>query len=481
MLEIPKNVMQIGEINAHTKIYMEDYVHTFLERRKDAEEYLAFGKKEERSDTTIYLIYGVERKTDWNRGTFPYFKRYERIGTIEGAAGKRVLRPVRGAGIALTGYFVFYEQNEDMQSYMIVVREAEAAGGSEEKEEVLEAVRTKREKHIREAAEHPEMPVYQRDAEGSSMKPPVSKPRDRERSKRYGQAFQRLRKKAWEGAAKTQERKKRERTVVPVRQEKEPRSFSIPDLCRSGSMVLLLILVVLGITSLNRYPDMKAVVQMVSDAARAVGKDTTKGASAEEETQQNRLVIEETTPQIQWTIGQNTAGEQSPAETELPGAEETPAGEDALGLLLEDEPVSGAMQEDKTISEAPREGEPAADAGQEAEREDEPAGKALQEDALATKATAQGQREEPAAENDQKPENASAESMPGTVAEQEEAAEETTQAIAHPVTYVVKKGDNLAEIVRRFYGNTSRIKEICAVNDIEDPDQIHAGQNILLP
>ena len=125
MLQIPKNVMQIGEISAHTKIYMEDYVHTFVEKIRDAQTYLVFGRKEERNDVMIYLIYGVEKKTDWDRGSYPYFKKYDRLGTLERMDGKSVFKPIRGSGIVLSGYFIFYEQNEDMQSYMIAARETE--------------------------------------------------------------------------------------------------------------------------------------------------------------------------------------------------------------------------------------------------------------------------------------------------------------------------------------------------------------------
>ena len=150
MIQIPKNVMQIGEINPHTKIYMEDYVHTFLERRKTSEVYLAFGKKEEQNGVLYYMIYGVEKKTDWDRGSLPYFRKYDRLGTIQGPAGARTLKPVRADSILLDGYFIFYEQNEDMQAYMIAVRETEEIRGSEEKEAVMEAVQNRRQMRRRE-------------------------------------------------------------------------------------------------------------------------------------------------------------------------------------------------------------------------------------------------------------------------------------------------------------------------------------------
>ena len=59
MLKIPKNVMQIGTGSPNVKLYMEDYVHTFLERCQGKETCLAFGQQEEKDGIRYYLIYGV--------------------------------------------------------------------------------------------------------------------------------------------------------------------------------------------------------------------------------------------------------------------------------------------------------------------------------------------------------------------------------------------------------------------------------------
>lgn len=91
MLKIPKNVMQIGTGSPNVKLYMEDYVHTFLERCQGKETCLAFGQQEEKDGIRYYLIYGVEKETDFRRGNFPYFQKLERIGKIE---KKGSLRPV---------------------------------------------------------------------------------------------------------------------------------------------------------------------------------------------------------------------------------------------------------------------------------------------------------------------------------------------------------------------------------------------------
>ena len=66
-------------------------------------------------------------------------------------------------------------------------------------------------------------------------------------------------------------------------------------------------------------------------------------------------------------------------------------------------------------------------------------------------------------------------------AQQAEIQPEAVETLSRPESYVVKRGDSLAEICRRFYGDTSRLYEICNLNKIADPNQIQQGQNILLP
>lgn len=140
MLKIPKNVMQIGTGSSNVKLYMEDYVHTFLERCQGKETCLAFGQQEEKDGIRYYLIYGVEKETDFRRGNFPYFQKLERIGKIEKKEAAVRFWTVRGEEIQIGGYFIFYEQNEEMQAYMIAEREQSRPAAVEE-ERVMEAIK----------------------------------------------------------------------------------------------------------------------------------------------------------------------------------------------------------------------------------------------------------------------------------------------------------------------------------------------------
>ncbi|MGN0171064.1 MAG: LysM peptidoglycan-binding domain-containing protein [Lachnospiraceae bacterium] len=47
--------------------------------------------------------------------------------------------------------------------------------------------------------------------------------------------------------------------------------------------------------------------------------------------------------------------------------------------------------------------------------------------------------------------------------------------------YIVEKGDNLAGISRKLYDTESKVDEICEKNGIDDPNEIYAGQKLLLP
>lgn len=57
----------------------------------------------------------------------------------------------------------------------------------------------------------------------------------------------------------------------------------------------------------------------------------------------------------------------------------------------------------------------------------------------------------------------------------------TPEPTAEPVSYTVKRGDTLIGICLARYGSDSRVKEICTLNNIIDPDDIKIGQKILLP
>ena len=417
MLKIPKNVMQIGTGSPNVKLYMEDYVHTFLERCQGKETCLAFGQQEEKDGIRYYLIYGVEKETDFRRGNFPYFQKLERIGKIEKKEAAVRFWTVRGEEIQIGGYFIFYEQNEEMQAYMIAEREQNRPADVEE-ERVMEAINARREKRKAEAAA---------DAARGITASRASAPNTASGRKTVLSRLGALKAAAPTLNANAASRKTAFGTAYQARLGSTGALF--PKLCRIGCLVLLLVLVGTALTSVNQYPDMKAVSALLAGAVRNTKNETENTSPG--------LIVEE-------TVGWNSSDEmaQSAALDEATQADDaTGAANTAMdGEVTDNRTADNVMTDNVTADSAT----------------------ADSQNAVATDADAESSTARQSA--------SASDSFP-----------QVQEALAHPESYQVQKGDSLIAISRRFYGTDEKVIEICRLNNIKDPNQIQPGQNILLP
>jgi nucleoid-associated protein YgaU len=48
-------------------------------------------------------------------------------------------------------------------------------------------------------------------------------------------------------------------------------------------------------------------------------------------------------------------------------------------------------------------------------------------------------------------------------------------------TYTVRPGDNLSKISQRFYGDANKYMTIAQANNLQDPDKIKVGQELVIP
>lgn len=62
-----------------------------------------------------------------------------------------------------------------------------------------------------------------------------------------------------------------------------------------------------------------------------------------------------------------------------------------------------------------------------------------------------------------------------------EPAEEASSENGSNGVYIVEKGDTLAIISRKMYGDISHVEAICKMNGITDGNLIYVGQKLLLP
>ena len=75
----------------------------------------------------------------------------------------------------------------------------------------------------------------------------------------------------------------------------------------------------------------------------------------------------------------------------------------------------------------------------------------------------------------------SSDAVSDTDAETSDSSSQSSGENGSDGVYVVEKGDTLAIISRKMYGDISHVDAICRMNGIEDGDLIYVGQKLLLP
>ena len=459
MLKIPKNVMQIGTGSPNVKLYMEDYVHTFLERCQGKETCLAFGQQEEKDGIRYYLIYGVVKETDFRRGNFPYFQKLERIGKIEKKEASVRFWTVRGEEIQIGGYFIFYEQNEEMQAYMIAEREQSRPAAVEE-ERVMEAINARREKRKAEAAADAargttasgaSTPNTARSATASRASAPNTASSRKTVLSRLG---------ALKAAAPTLNAASRKTAFGTAYQARSGSTGALfPKLCRIGCLVLLLVLVGTALTSVNQYSDMKAVSALLAGAVRNTKNETENISPG--------LIVEE-------TVGWNSSDEmaQSAALDEATQADdETGAANTAMDGEVTDNRTADNVMTDSVMTDSVMPDSVMPDSVMP----DSVMSDSVTTDSVTTDSVMADGRN--AVTTDADAETSTARQS----ASASDSSPQVQEALARPESYQVQKGDSLIAISRRFYGTDEKVIEICRLNNIKDPNQIQPGQNILLP
>ena len=444
MLKIPKNVMQIGTGSPNVKLYMEDYVHTFLERCQGKETCLAFGQQEEKDGIRYYLIYGVEKETDFRRGNFPYFQKLERIGKIEKKEASVRFWTVRGEEIQIGGYFIFYEQNEEMQAYMIAEREQSRPADVEE-ERVMEAINARREKRKAEAAADAARSTTASGASTPNTARSATASRASASNTASGRKTVLSRLGALKAAAPTLNAASRKTAFGTAYQARLGSTGALfPKLCRIGCLVLLLVLVGTALTSVNQYSDMKAVSALLAGAVRNTKNETENISPG--------LIVEET---VGWNssdeMAQSAALDEATQADDATGAANTAMDGEVTDNRTADSVMPDSVMPDSVMSDS------------------------VTTDSVTTDSVmADGQN---AVTTDADAETSTARQS----ASASDSSPQVQEALARPESYQVQKGDSLIAISRRFYGTDEKVIEICRLNNIKDPNQIQPGQNILLP
>ena len=146
-MELPKNIVQIGKPDRVHKIFVEDYVISYikqLSRENDgrAVGIALYGRYEEEETLRYYFLYGAARIDGLeNRGPYltqvekeeianvgsKYFDGYDFLAwcSVREEPVESFYVQVQGKGVQINGYACFYEKNESMLNYMLIMERQE--------------------------------------------------------------------------------------------------------------------------------------------------------------------------------------------------------------------------------------------------------------------------------------------------------------------------------------------------------------------
>ncbi|WP_343250262.1 LysM peptidoglycan-binding domain-containing protein [Diplocloster hominis] len=431
-VRLPKNVRQIGVIDDKKKIYVEDYVVTYLNQLADTEDAesktaVLLGEAK-RQEGCQYLFInsaieaehvekdeeGIRFTEDTWTGIYETIKKFFDNREIVGwymsmpgfalEAGEDILsahtknfagnqkvffmrEPLEkedafffyenGQLVKQHGYYIYYEKNEPMQEYMIYKHE----GTGIEPVEIVP------------------------DTAAVSFRAVMQDKKDTGHQKR------------------------------------------IMTFMYTASTFLVLIVFVIGINMINNYDKMQnieATLNNINDTITAENGGTSQNTDGIPVQSVAGNVVPQTSPQNQ----QEPAGQQ-PADGSQPEGQ-APADQQT-------DPGAAAVADQTPEQPADQSAEPAGE--QPADQSGDPAG------------------EQPA---DQPGDPAGEQPVEQPADQPETPAEPASNSLTGQY-YTVQKGDTLAKISKKLYGTYSKVDEICQLNGIDNGDRILAGDKIQLP
>ena len=412
-MELPRNITQVGAPDKNCKVYVEDYVVSYMRQiNKGAEDkrisVALFGRKAEEAQVTYYFVYGAcliqsitkevkhlsqAQCQEIDRMRKKYFVEQEFLGyqILNGEMIEGFHICEQGGCRYINGYACFFEKNDTMLAYMLEARVDEAQPENVEQDK-YEMVKKRQEER-----------------------------RARFEERQYGR----------KGVNKETERK----IVADKEAEKtgsESGKFKMVPFVMTAAACFM-VLTVLGNGNLQEKMNSR-VLSWWEDIKQV---------------RQEPVNIEETQSSV--LVGQ-VQGEQ------IQAVMSTLVTEDKLAdaILTENENASEMVIGDSVTEEILF--------SEEILTED----KATEMDK--TENVLSGQ-----SETENLKENGSTEQS------SEENKMESETAVQKMESYVIQKGDTLIAISTSIYGSDAAVGQICALNNIANPDNIQIGQKILLP
>lgn len=418
-MELPKNITQIGETNPHCKIYVEDYVISYIRQLNQyaGEKGLAvalYGTKKEEGEITYLFLYGacklnfLQRECrhlsqavcqEAEKQRRKYFPEYMFLGyrLLDGEMVEGFHICEQSVCRYVEGYAQFYEKNDSMLAFMLDERQGEV-----KPEEV--------------AQEKYDM-VKKRQEERRALL-----------EEKTGHAFQKK-----DGI-------RREKPAPPLNNGKLAIAATFVLLCGAGFAAMG------GGENFSQLrTDVKEMMddifqRQLPDAVEVSGSNAQVGTIVAEDKLADAIRKENTAVDGQASEENQTAG----------GEGDVPDAADGAGQVS-----SEAVDPKGNGQETPEAGE---SGGQQAPNN------MAQPTVEPTPEPTIQPTEQPIPESTPTPESTPA-----------------AAPVTEMVAYIVRRGDTMTDICLRQYGSDARVAEVCALNNISNPDDIKEGEKIFLP
>lgn len=469
---LPKNIRQIGMSKGSCRVYLEDYVYTYLHAQEEQEDWLhrgfvLLGKVESGRDYTRYFISGLIRVEDtffkdgvleFGDDTWAYIykemKKYYDDLEITGWG-----QDVSGASASLTAELErSHKQNFNIQKNVLFLLDHVE---NEEAFYVFEKnVLQRKEGYYVYYEKNPQMQEYMIESQKSRQLdiPPEEIEEPLVHSYRE--------------------------TLLEKKAQLSARKWN--GVLYATSMMLVLSVCVLGVSTVNNVEKMQNLESAVSKIS---GQDGQAGGVPA--MSQNTGKPDET--EISSKADSGSQGDKSGAKGAKTGSDSGSGQEDSKGTETDSTGENSGSDSGSSTGEG---NEFDADGSGENSGNASKSGSTGESSGNASKSGSTGENSgsgtdsrdgSKSAKGSGKEESGSDPQADMRESEQISSDSLETAAISEAQTYllqgyyIVKKGDSLAGISRKIYGTASKAKKICELNGIDDMDKIYAGQRLDLP
>ena len=443
-MELPKNLIQMGKPDRTHKIFVEDYIISYIKewnRESDGQPagIALYGQVYKESNYKYYFMYGASRiegldrrgpylsqsdREEINNVGNRYFEEYSFLGwcIVREELPETIFLDTRGKAIEVNGYACFFEKNESMLNFMLEMDEREK-------------------RCARQAENNPENAVIDNawaDASPAAQDGQADGQTETNAFQgEYGGNYRSLPLENRIAAAKRASDKNAASEKTASYKKKNRQMIKHLERMKIAAAAMFTVLCVIGITTINdpdKIEEMQvAARQVITDLSQQKIPDAendnalTANGSAHTAGSATANGTPTTANGANTTGGNTVTANGTTTGTNATGTSGTTTGNSADGMPWPDVTPPDAFPTAGTTGVT-----------------DTTAG------ATGTKDTATG-------------------------------TTGTTQTATQPTSYTIMRGDTLNAICRRKYGDLGMVKQVCELNGIKNPNNIEVGQTILLP